>query len=104
MPSFHNEIIGAYHELLPSLSRVRGWSSKRKLALDARIRERCAEGKPADTIGYWRSFFEAVASRPFLCGENDRGWRADLEWLLRPENFLKVVEGRYAGGVVPNGR
>jgi hypothetical protein len=30
-------------------------------------------------------------------------WRADLEWLIRPRNFVKVLEGRYANGSVSNG-
>ena len=36
-----------------------------------------------------------VLASDFLCGANDRGFTADLEWLLRPENFLKTIEGRY---------
>jgi hypothetical protein len=36
-----------------------------------------------------------VAESDLLCGRKGE-WRADLEWLLRPENFLKVIEGRYA--------
>ena len=95
-------MIAAYHEILPDLPRVKMWSKRRAQALGARIRERCKEGKQADTIGYWRSFFEQVAASPFLCGRST-DFRADLEWLIRPENFAKVIEGRYASLGSSNG-
>lgn len=36
-----------------------------------------------------------VEEYPFLTGENDRGWKADFEWLMNRNNLLKVMEGRY---------
>ena len=34
-----------------------------------------------------------LAQSPFHCGANDRGWRANIGWLLKsPENFLKALE------------
>jgi uncharacterized protein YdaU (DUF1376 family) len=91
-------IVAAYHELLPELARVKVWTDKRAKALAARIRERLADGKPADTIEYWRDLFEHVAASDFLCGRSD-DWRADLEWILAPNNFAKVIEGRYENRV-----
>lgn len=91
---FHSDVVSAYHEALPDLPPVKTWSDRRRKALNARIRERIAGGKPADTLEYWRAFFESVSASDFLTGKST-GWRADLEWLLRPENFLKVIEGRY---------
>jgi hypothetical protein len=100
---FHQEVIAAYHELLPDLPRVKVWSAKRQRALDARIRERRGEGKPADTVGYWRQYFGQVANSDFLCGRGRSDFCADLEWLLRPENFTKVIEGRYSNRRYANG-
>jgi len=31
----------------------------------------------------------------FLCGENDRGWCANLDWIFNPSNFNKILEGSY---------
>ena len=38
-----------------------------------------------------------VADSPFLLGKskNNRGWVADLYWLLQPENLEKTLSGRY---------
>jgi len=99
-PAFHREVIAAYHELLPDLPQVKVWSHKRRESLNARIRERSADGKAANEITYWRSLFQHVAASDFLCGRKT-DFRADLEWLLRPENFAKVIEGRYDNR--PNG-
>ena len=95
---FHQQVIAAYRELLPELPPVKVWSQKRQRALNARIRERMKDGKPAETIQYWRDVFAKVAESDFLCGRSKTDFRADLEWLLRQENFAKVIEGRYSSG------
>lgn len=33
-----------------------------------------------------------LAASKFHCGENDRGWRANLGWFLEAKNFLKALE------------
>jgi hypothetical protein len=43
-------------------------------------------------------FTEAIAAverSPFLCGDNDRGWRATFDWMLKAANFNKLIEGTY---------
>ena len=57
----------------------------------AALRARCAEhgaGTVAEVIR------RACRSR-FLCGGNDRDWRADFDWVMRPRNFVKIMEGNY---------
>lgn len=36
-----------------------------------------------------------IPRTPFLCGENDRGWRADFDFLLQPKSFPRILEGSY---------
>jgi uncharacterized protein YdaU (DUF1376 family) len=99
---FHLDVIDAYHELLPDLPRVKIWSEKRARALEARIQERVAAGKPADKIEYWRELFRGVSTSDLLCGRSG-AWCADLEWLTKAENFVKVIEGRYSQRPGANG-
>jgi hypothetical protein len=101
-PVFHQEVINAYHEICPDLPQIKSWTDGRRASLDARIAERTASSKPADSIGYWREFFVKVASSDFLCGRSG-DWRADLAWLLKPENFAKTIEGRYDRARIANG-
>ncbi|WP_313114971.1 hypothetical protein [Stenotrophomonas indicatrix] len=91
----HMEIIDLYHEVLPELAQVRVWEEDRKELLRARWK-----GAPErQSLDWWREFFASVREMPFLMGERtDRDGRAfacTLEWLVRPKNFAKVIEGNY---------
>lgn len=37
----------------------------------------------------------AVERSPFCRGENDRGWRADFDFILQPKSFNRLIEGFY---------
>lgn len=39
----------------------------------------------------------AIPRTPFLCGENDRGWKADFDFFLQPKSFNRILEGSYGG-------
>jgi hypothetical protein len=94
-PELHQQIKDAYHRLCPALPQIKSWPAHRRATLNSRIKERCAEGKPADAIGYWESFFESVAASDFLCGRTERPFFATIDWLLGPKNFHKVIENNY---------
>ncbi len=94
----HEEVIDCYHELLPDLPRVRAWSKARNAALNARMKDKYeVEGEMIQftTIARWKKFFTYVGKCPHLNGENNRDWTANLPWLLKTENFAKVIEGQY---------
>lgn len=42
-----------------------------------------------------RTLFEKAERSDFLKGNNSRGWKADLNWLMKRENMEKVMEGKY---------
>lgn len=92
----HSEIVAAYHEILPELATVRDWTPDRQAFLRARWREKAER----QTVAWWRGYFEYVRTCPFLMGQGstagDRDpFYADMEWLVRPKNFRKVIEGKY---------
>lgn len=88
----HQEIISLYHDILPILPRVRQWTPKRQKMLKARW----LSSKEYQDLDWWKQFFEYIRERcPHLLGKNDRQWTADLEWIVKEENFVKTVEGRY---------
>jgi len=90
----HSEIVNSYNSTLghllknvkPSL-----WNGKRKISLKARW----SEQKERQNIDWWNNYFNSVTSMPFLCGKNDSGWSADMEWLINQNNMAKVLEGKY---------
>lgn len=88
----HTEIIAAYHEILPELDSVvvSLWkpSTKRYKWLQARWRE----SDKHQSVEFWRRFFKALRNYPFYLGTNDRCWKANLEWMVKQENFIKLIE------------
>ncbi len=87
----HAEVIDLYHEMLPELQKVvksRWGGSQRARDLLARWRE----DERHQDLQFWKWFFEIVRTNPHWLGENGRGWKADLAWLLRRQNFDKVLE------------
>ena len=82
------EVVDLYHEILPSLPSVLKVTDARRKAITARIHD------DLKTPSEWRVFFSRVGKSDFLMGRVD-GFRADLEWLCKPSNSIKVREGRY---------
>lgn len=91
----HDEIIAAYHELLPANPRIKVWDGDRAKALRTRWRE----DSKRQSIDYWRRFFGYVAKSPFLTGQREgsggRPFTPGLDWLVKASNFAKIIEGRY---------
>ena len=99
-------IVAEYHASLPALPRVLVRNAKRDALIRGRWREAFANGKAKDRddcLALFREFFAHVRDSKFLTGRADTRngstpFVADLEWLMRPTNFAKVVEGRYHRG------
>lgn len=53
--------------------------------------------KEKPDINYWESVAHKLAESDFCNGQNDRGWKANFEFFLRPETHLKALEGQYEG-------
>ncbi len=94
-------LIGLYHEHLPMLPRVEVLNDTRRRAISARWREvvtdpdiaRAPDVRTA-ALDWWAWFFGHCAKSRFLTGRA-KDWRADLDFLLTPSKFARVVEGTY---------
>lgn len=83
------DIVEAWNELAEAkgLAKVVKVTDTRRKQIQARIKEY----EPDD----WSKALTAIYKSKFLCGENDRGWKADFDFLLQPKSFVKLVEGAY---------
>ena len=79
---FFNDIMA--DAAIPKIATLAG---ERLKALHARCREH-GKGKVIEVL-------HRAARIPFLNGAGNQGWVASLDWLLRPNNFSKVMEGVY---------
>jgi uncharacterized protein YdaU (DUF1376 family) len=63
-------------------------TAARRRALSARLRD-----------AWWReNYREGLARLPnarFLWGENDRRWKADFDWFIKPDSLARILEGKY---------
>ncbi|EPY2295886.1 phage replisome organizer N-terminal domain-containing protein [Clostridium sporogenes] len=46
---------------------------------------------------------ENIETRPFLKGQNNKGWTITFDWFVKPNNFIKVLEGNYTDKEGMNG-
>lgn len=73
------------------LSQVSLMNGPRIRALRARV----AEDPARQSIGWWKDYFDRVAAGPWLRGENGTGWRAGFDWVLKPSNLPRILEGSF---------
>lgn len=52
----------------------------------------------------WVAITQRIAASSFCRGVNDRGWRANPDWFLKPGTAAKVLEGTYDDRANPNNR
>lgn len=75
------------HAERAGISVPRKITADRRRKIEARLRE---HGEDA-----WGEACRKMAESAFCRGENDRGWRADLDFLCQPKSFNGLLEGRY---------
>lgn len=86
------KIIDLYHTHCPKLPRVVKVTDKRKRAIGARWKD------DADNLEYWEAYFKHAAKSKFLHGNNDRGWKADIDFLITERAMVGMQEGKYHHG------
>ena len=69
------------------LNKLINIKNKRLKSLQARVKEYGIE-KVMEAI-------DNINQSDFLKGKNDRGWQIDFDWLMKPNNFIKVLENKY---------
>lgn len=95
----HDEIIKLYAKHLPMLTQIKVWSDARAKNLKTRWRE----DTKRQNLDYWDRFFGYIEKSDFLTGRDGKWQNCDLAWLVKSENFIKVLEGKYENKVVSYG-
>ena len=91
-PCPHQEIISLYHEMLPNNPAVQKWTPVRQRHLQARWKEH-------PDLVFWKKYFTYIGKSDFLTGKiegrHGRCFLPGLAWLIKAENFAKVLEQNY---------
>lgn len=98
----HQEILALYAKHLPELPYPRIWDGGRAKNLLARwkwvIADLKSKGKAhekSDVLNFFDRLFAYVARSDFLSGRSGAWTACDLGWIVKAENFAKVIEGKY---------
>ena len=87
-------VLDAYHECCPSFPTVIKLTETRKRAIKARLKDYGLEEI--------KRAFSLAGQSDFLKGSS--GWQASFDWLMKPANMTKVLEGNYTNRASPNGK
>lgn len=93
------ELADAWNDITQRpIPRCRELTNGRRKAAERRLRER-----PLDA---WREVIGRIQASDFCGGQNNSGWVATFDWLLKPDTATKVIEGKYDNreGSGPKGR
>lgn len=71
-----------------TLPKVQSFSAGRQKSLKARKTD-------LYFVEHYKEAVVMVTQSKFCMGQNDRGWKADFDWMLRPETVTKIMEGKY---------
>lgn len=83
-----NKIKGIYNAICTNLPQVQKLTDKRNKAIDNFVKE------------FTEEQFEQICTianeADFLIGKNDRGWKADFDFLMRIDKATNILEGKYS--------
>lgn len=74
-----------YNRFCSSLPQIRVLSDKRKKAIREFLKEL--------DFCYFEEACKKANESNFLTGQNDRGWKADFDFIIKPEKALSIIEG-----------
>jgi hypothetical protein len=77
-------------ELGDILPKPRKLDRSRRAKLNARFRDTFGQN-----LEEWRQCCQRIRGSPHLIGENDRAWKADLDFCLEPRKLNRILEGFY---------
>ena len=79
-------IVEQYNSICTALPKVRDLTEPRKKAIKYALKRLGQEGLT--------ELFRKTAASDFLCGKKG-GWKASFDWILKPANLTKILEGNF---------
>lgn len=82
-----DEVVSQFNSICVSLNKVSRMTEPRRKAVQSALQ---AVGQEKLT-----ELFRKAEASDFLTKRNSSGWKAGFDWLMKPENYTKVLEGNY---------
>ncbi len=81
-------LVGKFNSICSQLPAVKKLTPKRRKVIAAALRENPKQA-------YWEELFFKAGASKFLSGANDKSWCANFDWILKPDNQAKIIEGNF---------
>ena len=93
-PTQHKMMMEAWNAMAETcgLATVLKMTDSRKRSLKARWDEK-------DWRKHWKWALAEIPERPFMTGK--KGWKATIDWFLKPDSITKIREGMYQDDEMP---
>lgn len=78
-----------YHEICTNMPKIKVITDKRKSAIKKLIRKYSLEDI--------KTVFTKANESDFLLGRTGGTWKADIDFILRDDKFINILEGKYDG-------
>ena len=85
--TIRKEIVDVYNSICTNLSKIQKITDKRKKSIDAFAKE--------FTLEQFKEICEKANTTDFLIGKNERGWKADFDFLMRIDKATAILEEKY---------
>jgi hypothetical protein len=96
-PPPYSQVLALWRDILPELPQPRDIDGSRKQHFAARWDSgmKSESGLSSDTVAFWKGLFNYIRKSDFLMGNNDRNWKPNFDWVIKKENFKKLLEENY---------
>lgn len=100
--NFANQVVQSFNKTLSKKSggampAVSSLSPKRISAIKARTKDliKLPGNETLDPLNIWTNLFEYIKQSDLLNDRLGKGWNATLDWIINPNNLVKIIEGNY---------
>lgn len=73
-------------------------------SVDKNLRTRWRECAERQSLEWWGQYFDEISKSDFLMGRSESSFQASFEWIVRPTNMTKILNGNYANRGAGGGR
>lgn len=84
----YNDVVEIYNTYCTNLAQVQKLTEKRKIAINKLLKE--------INLEQFKEICAIANKSDFLTGNNDRNWKADFDFIIRPDKAVSILEGKYS--------
>ena len=84
----YNNVIDIYNTYCTNLPKMQKLTEKRKTNINKLLKEITEE--------QFKEICIIANNSDFLIGDNDRNWKADFDFIIRPDKAVSILEGKYS--------